>query len=121
MPGALDEYIHLGADRLLIIGVRARRAAGVAVNRAATAMPTPGAIFGYMLDTLFTDQIYGDLEQLERMNELVRWKETIVTKLSTGVATLCKRAKVRVIPGWARFTDAKTCTVERRSLSITCS
>jgi NTE family protein len=25
-----------------------------------------------MLDTLFTDQIYGDLEQLERMNDLVR-------------------------------------------------
>jgi NTE family protein len=67
----LSPAIHLGADRLLIIGVRARRAAGVAVNRAATAMPTPGAIFGYMLDTLFTDQIYGDLEQLGRINELV--------------------------------------------------
>ncbi len=25
-----------------------------------------------MLDTLFTDTIYGDLEQLERINELVR-------------------------------------------------
>jgi NTE family protein len=25
-----------------------------------------------MLDTLFTDQIYGDLEQLERLNQLVR-------------------------------------------------
>ena len=35
-------------------------------------MPTPGEIFGYMLDTLFTDQIYGDLEQLERINELVQ-------------------------------------------------
>src|SRR5437762_12302787 len=34
-------------------------------------MPTPGEIFGYMLDTLFTDQIYADLEQLERINTLV--------------------------------------------------
>ena len=34
-------------------------------------MPTPGEIFGYMLDTLFTDQIYGDLEQLQRINSLV--------------------------------------------------
>ena len=33
-------------------------------------MPSPGEIFGYMLDTLFTDQVYGDLEQLERVNEL---------------------------------------------------
>ena len=67
----LSPAIHLGADRLLIIGVRARRAAGVQVNRLPPLMPTPGEIFGYMLDTLFTDQIYGDLEQLERINALV--------------------------------------------------
>ena len=68
----LSPAIHLGADRLLIIGVRARRAAGVQVHRLPPIMPTPGEIFGYMLDTLFTDQIYGDLEQLERLNQLVR-------------------------------------------------
>jgi NTE family protein len=67
----LSPAIHLGADRLLIIGVRQRRAAGVSVNRLNASLPTPGEIFGYMLDTLFTDQIYGDLEQLERINELV--------------------------------------------------
>src|SRR5207302_7262108 len=62
-----------GADRLLVIGVRARRAAGVAVDRGqSTTMPTPGEIFGYMLDTLFTDQIYGDLEQVERINQLAQ-------------------------------------------------
>ncbi|HEY5102894.1 MAG TPA: hypothetical protein VII70_08935, partial [Steroidobacteraceae bacterium] len=63
---------HLGAERLLIIGVRAREDAGVAAARAAPTMPTPGQILGYMLDTLFTDQIFGDLEQCERINELVR-------------------------------------------------
>jgi len=67
----LSPAIHLGADRLLVIGVRARRAAGVVVDRLHAVMPTPGEIFGYMLDTLFTDQIYGDLEQLERINTLV--------------------------------------------------
>src|SRR6202049_4669357 len=69
----LSPAIHLGADRLLIIGVRQRRAAGVSVasDRLHALMPTPGEIFGYMLDTLFTDQIYGDLEQLERINTLV--------------------------------------------------
>ena len=67
----LSPAIHLGADRLLVIGVRARRAAGVTVDRQHAVMPTPGEIFGYMLDTLFTDQIYGDLEQLERINVLV--------------------------------------------------
>jgi NTE family protein len=67
----LSPAIHLGADRLLIIGVRARGEAGVFGDRAYPIMPTPGEIFGYMLDTLFTDQIYGDLEQLGRINQLV--------------------------------------------------
>jgi NTE family protein len=68
----LSPAVHLGADRMLVIGVRARRAAGVAVTHLPILPPTPGQIFGYMLDTLFTDQIYGDLEQLERINELVQ-------------------------------------------------
>jgi NTE family protein len=68
----LSPAVHLGADRLLVIGVRARGDAGVTVNRAPSLLPTPGEVFGYMLDTLFTDQIYGDLEQLERINDLVR-------------------------------------------------
>jgi NTE family protein len=67
----LSPAVHLGSDRILIIGVRARQNAGVAVTHLPIQPPTPGQIFGYMLDTLFTDQIYGDLEQLERINELV--------------------------------------------------
>jgi NTE family protein len=67
----LSPAVHLGADRLLIVGVRARRAAGVSVPRQRVLTPSPGQIFGYMLDTLFTDQIFGDLEQLERINQLV--------------------------------------------------
>ena len=68
----LSPAVHLGADRLLVLGVRARRAAGVATTQLPAAMPTPGQIFGFMLDTLFTDQIYADLEELQRMNDLVR-------------------------------------------------
>ncbi len=52
--------------------MRARREAGVATTRLPSPVPTPGQIFGYMLDTLFTDQIYTDLEALERLNQLVR-------------------------------------------------
>ena len=42
----------------------------------------------------------------------LRWKAGVVDKLNAGVQGLLKRAKVRVIPGWARFSDAKTCTVD---------
>jgi dihydrolipoamide dehydrogenase len=41
----------------------------------------------------------------------VAWKETIVDKLNGGVGALLKRAKVKVLQGWATFSDAKTCTV----------
>jgi dihydrolipoamide dehydrogenase len=41
----------------------------------------------------------------------VRWKDGIVDKLSSGVAGLLKKAKVRVVTGHARFIDAKTCVV----------
>lgn len=42
----------------------------------------------------------------------VAWKETIVNRLNTGVEALLKRAQVKVVNGWAYFSDAKTCTVE---------
>jgi dihydrolipoamide dehydrogenase len=41
----------------------------------------------------------------------VAWKETIVDKLNSGVGALLKRVKVKVVQGWATFSDAKTCIV----------
>ncbi len=67
----LSPAIHLGADRLLIIGVSSDQGSGVDGGAVPT-MPTAGDVFGFMLDTLFTDRIYGDLEHIERLNELVR-------------------------------------------------
>jgi len=63
----LSPAIHLGADRLLIIGVRAECDAGVAARSAA---PTPGQLFGYMLDTLFMDQIFANVEHIARLNQV---------------------------------------------------
>jgi dihydrolipoamide dehydrogenase len=42
----------------------------------------------------------------------VAWKDGIVKKLNGGVAALLKKAKVKVVKGWATFSDAKTCTVK---------
>jgi NTE family protein len=68
----LSPAIHLGADRLLIIGVRAEAGAGVnARPRSVPRAPTPGQLFGYMLDTLFMDQIYANVEHLARLNQMV--------------------------------------------------
>lgn len=42
----------------------------------------------------------------------VLWKNGIVDRLNGGVGVLLRKAKVRVLEGWATFSDAKTCTVQ---------
>jgi len=67
----LSPAIHLGADRILVLGVR---------NEVADKAPDPGEtpdypsfaqIAGYMLDTLFMDGLYSDLERMTRINQLI--------------------------------------------------
>jgi NTE family protein len=66
----LSPAIHLGADRLLVIGVRPTHLDAIPRFVASDSPPTPGQLFGYMLDTLFSDQISADLENLGRINKL---------------------------------------------------
>jgi NTE family protein len=66
----LSPAIHLGADRLLVVGVRPTKFDEIPRFIAADSPPTPGQLFGYMLDTLFSDQISADLENLTRINRL---------------------------------------------------
>jgi NTE family protein len=77
----LSPAIHLGADRLLVIGVRPTKLDEIPRFIATDRPPTPGQIFGYMLDTLFSDQISADLENLSRINRLsAQAGETIGTR-----------------------------------------
>jgi NTE family protein len=69
----LSPALHLGANRLLVIGMRSSGGGGVSARRSAPiAEPTAGQLFGFALDNLFSDQIYSDLEQIDRVNEIVR-------------------------------------------------
>jgi NTE family protein len=84
----LSPAIHLGADRLLVIGVRSEFGAGVnARPRGVTPPPSPGQLFGYMLDTLFMDQIYANVEHIQRLNQVVDIAPSAVPGLHK-VATL---------------------------------
>lgn len=68
----LSPAIHLGADRLLVVGVRARNAVGLGGKIGVGHTPSSGEIFGFLLDTLFSDQVDADLDQLERTNRMIR-------------------------------------------------
>src|SRR4051812_38432332 len=45
----------------------------------------------------------------------IAWKDGIVDGRTGGVPGLLARARVRVVEGWARFSDAKPCTVETQA------
>jgi NTE family protein len=95
----LSPAIHMGADRLLVIGVRAEHGAGVNTRpRTVVQPPTPGQLFGYMLDTLFMDQIYANIEHVQRLNSVVELAPSAVPGVRK-VATLviAPSADMRVI------------------------
>ena len=67
----LSSAIHLGADRLLIIGVRDEHPDPEPAADAAVDPPSIVQVAGYMLDTLFMDGIYADIERVARINAIL--------------------------------------------------
>lgn len=67
----LSSAIHLGADRLLIIGVRDEHPDPEPLGDEVRKMPTFAHLAGYMLDTLFMDGLYADLERVTRINMIL--------------------------------------------------
>jgi len=67
----LSPAIHLGADRILVIGVRDETADEPPSPSRPQALPSLAQIAGYMLDTLFMDGLYSDLERMTRINQLI--------------------------------------------------
>ena len=67
----LSSAIHLGAERMLVIGVRDEHPDPEPREGAPAEMPTFALLAGYMLDTLFMDGLYADLEQATRLNVIM--------------------------------------------------
>ncbi|MDH4055403.1 MAG: patatin-like phospholipase family protein [Gammaproteobacteria bacterium] len=65
----LSPAVHLGADRILVIGIRDESGEEEATELGP--LPSFAQIAGYMLDTLFMDGLYSDLERITRLNELI--------------------------------------------------
>jgi len=94
----LSPAMHLGANRLFIIGVNDPVASGVPSSRRA-AEPSFGQMFGFMLDSLFMDQLNADLERISRYNEANdgRRIEFLVMTPSRDVNEIARR-HVRELP-----------------------
>jgi NTE family protein len=64
----LSPAVHLGADRILVIGARNERPDVVLPDDKEPVYPSLGVVAGYMLDALFLDGLSSDLERLIRIN-----------------------------------------------------
>ena len=67
----ISPALHLGADRVLVIGA-GRQATGHEARVAAESYPSLAQIAGHALNSVFLDTLEVDLERLERINRTVR-------------------------------------------------
>ncbi|HXI77954.1 MAG TPA: patatin-like phospholipase family protein [Steroidobacteraceae bacterium] len=88
----LSPAIHLGANRLFIIGVNDPVPTGL-TPLGRMAEPSFGQMFGFMLDSLFMDQLQADLERISRYNEnnAERRVEFLVMTPSQDVNQIARR------------------------------
>jgi NTE family protein len=88
----LSPAIHLGATRLVIIGVNDPPPA-VGLAKHTMREPSFGQMFGFMLDSLFMDQLNSDLERINRYNEATgaRHIEALVLTPSCDVNEIARR------------------------------
>lgn len=72
----MSPAIHLGADRLLVIGMHNQAEVADASGAAETGEyppPTLGEVAGTMLRAMFVDRLDYDIKQLARINQVVEW------------------------------------------------
>lgn len=69
----LSSSLHLGASKILVIGVGQPERAGLGgTPDAAIAPPTLGAIAGHALASVFQDTLHADVEQAQRVSKTLR-------------------------------------------------
>ncbi len=67
----LSPAVHLGADRILVIGVRNEVMDTPSMDEEEVAYPSLGRVAGYVLDALFMDGLSADLERMARINTML--------------------------------------------------
>jgi NTE family protein len=92
----LSPAIHLGADRMLVVGVRDERPDAEPPVGGKPQAPTFAHLGGYMLDTLFMDGLYADLEALSRTNRIL--EQIGDRKLTGAVAGLRPLHTLVIVP-----------------------
>ena len=76
----MSPAIHLGANRLLVVSAHfdeTKRPNPGTSKDAYEAEPTTGDVLGLLMDSLFSDRLQKDLEQMRRINSLIQDVENV--------------------------------------------
>lgn len=117
-PGGYVAAIRAGQLGLETVLVDGDRLGGTCLIRGcipSKALIHVAGLYEEMTEAAAADGRFGiHLEAPPRLDfaQTIAWKGTVVDRLSGGVGGLLRKAKVKVLAGWAQFSDAKTCTVE---------
>ena len=68
----ISPAIHLGAEKILVIGLRKESELGL--REPPKYRPSLAQMSGYVMDTLFLNSLYSDLERMERINRTLKEK-----------------------------------------------
>lgn len=119
----LSPAIHLGADRILVIGTRDE--SPINIPQQPSEYPSMGMLGGYMLDTIFMDTMMTDLSRLQRINQTLALMsesarhqthlkpiETMIIKPSVDVRSITEahahcipkpvKSLLKMIGGWGK-------------------
>jgi len=88
LTAPLSPAIRLGADRILVVGMRDLKRDSTPVQP--PPYPTLGQLAGYMLDLIFLDNLDADIEWLRRLNDML-------TKLGPNEPAPSQMRKIDVI------------------------
>ena len=69
LTAPLSPAIRLGADRILVIGLRDPKHNDPPTSSSIVSYPTFGSLSGYLLDLIFMDNLDADIERLRRIND----------------------------------------------------
>ncbi len=69
----ISPALHLGAESLFVVGVSGNKKASKTKKRLPLKhSPSMGQIVGHLFNSAFVDSLEGDIEHLDRMNELIK-------------------------------------------------
>ena len=123
MSAPLSPAIHLGAEKILVIGTRDE--SPIPTPTEVPEYPSMGELGGYMLDTIFMDTLMADLSRLKRINRTINLLndkqrkqthlqhiDTMIIKPSLDVRDVTRehakdiprpvRTLLKVIGGWGK-------------------